>query len=154
MLSTVLDENGFSLPGVNEAYLYFGMYRSVFAWCVGVCGGALVCGGVHVRHGVVPAGMGCDRAPCHPCQPMFGCIVFRNPCESHHTLMLSSHTPSGTTICRSPHSISHRHTEDLDLYSINYLHYGANKQVGWFSWGPWNLVIGLGAVCIWPAAAE
>eukprot|EP00197_Chlamydomonas_leiostraca_P012290 CAMPEP_0202869650 /NCGR_PEP_ID=MMETSP1391-20130828/12572_1 /ASSEMBLY_ACC=CAM_ASM_000867 /TAXON_ID=1034604 /ORGANISM="Chlamydomonas leiostraca, Strain SAG 11-49" /LENGTH=376 /DNA_ID=CAMNT_0049549991 /DNA_START=57 /DNA_END=1184 /DNA_ORIENTATION=- len=52
VLSSVLKENGFSLPGVNEPYLYFGMYRSVFAW----------------------------------------------------------------------------HTEDLDLYSVNYLHFGANKQ--------------------------
>lgn len=51
-LSTVLKDAGFTLPGVNAPYLYFGMWRSTFAW----------------------------------------------------------------------------HTEDLDLYSVNFLHYGAPKQ--------------------------
>lgn len=32
LLSKVLEENGFSLPGVNAPYLYFGSWRSVFAW--------------------------------------------------------------------------------------------------------------------------
>jgi len=35
LLSTVLKENGSDeLPGVNAPYLYFGTWRSVFAWCV------------------------------------------------------------------------------------------------------------------------
>ncbi|GIL53254.1 hypothetical protein Vafri_8903 [Volvox africanus] len=52
VLSRVLHEAGHSLPGVSEPYLYFGTWRSTFAW----------------------------------------------------------------------------HTEDLDLYSVNYLHFGAPKQ--------------------------
>ena len=31
-LSTVLKDAGFTLPGVNAPYLYFGMWRSTFAW--------------------------------------------------------------------------------------------------------------------------
>ncbi|GFR48996.1 hypothetical protein Agub_g11015 [Astrephomene gubernaculifera] len=52
VLSRVLREAGHTLPGVSEPYLYFGMWRSLFAW----------------------------------------------------------------------------HTEDVDLYSVNYLHFGAPKQ--------------------------
>ncbi|MEW5315471.1 MAG: hypothetical protein WDW38_006897 [Sanguina aurantia] len=52
VLSTVLKEAGHSLPGVNSPYLYFGTWRTTFAW----------------------------------------------------------------------------HTEDMDLYSVNYLHYGATKH--------------------------
>jgi hypothetical protein len=33
-LSTVLKDAGFTLPGVNAPYLYFGMWRSTFAWWV------------------------------------------------------------------------------------------------------------------------
>ncbi|GLI59739.1 hypothetical protein VaNZ11_001689, partial [Volvox africanus] len=52
VLSRVLHNAGYSLPGVSEPYLYFGMWRTTFAW----------------------------------------------------------------------------HTEDMDLYSVNYLHFGAPKQ--------------------------
>lgn len=51
LLSRTLNENGMDLPGVSSPYLYYGMWRSTFAW----------------------------------------------------------------------------HCEDLDLYSVNYLHYGAPK---------------------------
>ena len=51
ILDTLVDEYGVSIPGVNTAYLYFGMWKTSFAW----------------------------------------------------------------------------HTEDMDLYSINYLHFGASK---------------------------
>ncbi|KXZ44918.1 hypothetical protein GPECTOR_60g695 [Gonium pectorale] len=58
VLSRVLAAAGHSLPGVSEPYLYFGSWRSTFAW----------------------------------------------------------------------------HTEDMDLYSVNYLHYGAPKQ--WYAIPP------------------
>ena len=51
ILDGVVDEYGVKIPGVNTAYLYFGMWKTSFAW----------------------------------------------------------------------------HTEDMDLYSINYLHFGASK---------------------------
>lgn len=51
ILDTVVDDFGVRIPGVNTAYLYFGMWKTSFAW----------------------------------------------------------------------------HTEDMDLYSINYLHFGASK---------------------------
>ena len=31
-LSTVLKDAGYTLPGVNAPYLYFGMWRATFAW--------------------------------------------------------------------------------------------------------------------------
>jgi hypothetical protein len=38
LLSSVLEEKGFKLPGVNTPYLYFGQWRSVFAWYVAAAG--------------------------------------------------------------------------------------------------------------------
>eukprot|EP00192_Tetraselmis_astigmatica_P003013 CAMPEP_0117659286 /NCGR_PEP_ID=MMETSP0804-20121206/6342_1 /TAXON_ID=1074897 /ORGANISM="Tetraselmis astigmatica, Strain CCMP880" /LENGTH=586 /DNA_ID=CAMNT_0005465915 /DNA_START=150 /DNA_END=1910 /DNA_ORIENTATION=- len=58
ILSRTLEEKGHSIPGVVTPYLYFGMWRSIFAW----------------------------------------------------------------------------HTEDMDLYSVNYLHYGAPKS--WYAIQP------------------
>ena len=33
LLSRTLQRKGLAIPGVSTPYLYFGMWRSIFAWC-------------------------------------------------------------------------------------------------------------------------
>ena len=70
ILDGMMDEYGVAIPGVNTAYLYFGMWKTSFAW----------------------------------------------------------------------------HTEDMDLYSINYLHFGAPKL--WSALTPLPLTRGLRSDCV------
>lgn len=79
LLSRTLEDKGCELPGVSTPYLYFGMWRSTFAWYAPLDQQAL---------------------------------PLTNLCE------LSGYSQR---ICCC------RHTEDCDLHSVNYLHFGAPK---------------------------
>ena len=91
LLSRTLQENKLAIPGVSTSYLYFGMWRSLFAWCV-------------------TTSLKTSSMPETFCQVLPSPRLASSASRSHADMALR------------------RHTEDMDLASVNYLHYGANKS--------------------------
>jgi hypothetical protein len=132
LLSQTLEAHGVKMPGVNEPYLYVGSWRSMFAWCGAQRTRGGIRGAAHSTRGraaVLGSGWGPPATALHALQAPALLVVAAPPPPPPLRLLLSlplTHTLSPPP--PPPPPTTTRHTEDMDLHSVNYLHCGASKQ--------------------------